>query len=204
MWLAINNLVVDPAFTEKYEFTQFRKDCLHSLRRYMNELLFDQLPVLKDLQRAVDALTLGSGGSSGGGSASLLMEAVPMLRERLLAQQDWEGLAKRVKNTVFGAAGRDVAQKRMENLLKVASFSLYMCNGCVCAMRTMCYEEFIYQPQLPFRLIMWHANTSLLLQTFEFMADMEASAGPNNPAEGSMDVDLTAVPVKLETRRKVG
>eukprot|EP00873_Tetraselmis_striata_P028698 jgi/Tetstr1/448962/TSEL_036187.t1 len=156
VWLAINNLVVDPAFTEKYEFTQFRKDCLHSLRRYMNELLFDQLPVLKDLQRAVDALTLGSGGSSGGGSASLLMEAVPMLRERLLAQQDWEGLAKRVKNTVFGAAGRDVAQKRMENLLK----------------------------------------------TFEFMADMEASAGPNNPAEGSMDVDLTAVPVKLETRRK--
>eukprot|EP00951_Prasinocladus_malaysianus_P045569 scaffold609240_cov43-Prasinocladus_malaysianus.AAC.1 len=52
VWLAINNLVVDPAFREKYDFNEFRKDALQSLRRYMNELLFDQLPVLKDLQRA--------------------------------------------------------------------------------------------------------------------------------------------------------
>lgn len=121
VWLAINNLVVDPAFSEKYEFTQFRRDCLHGLRRYMNELLFDQLPVLKDLQRMVDALTLGSGDSGAGArSATLLMEAVPVLRERLMAGQDWEALAKRVKKTVFGASGRDLAQKRMESLLKVA------------------------------------------------------------------------------------
>jgi hypothetical protein len=120
VWLAVNNLVVDAAFAEKYEFNQFRKDCLHSLRRYMNELLFDQLPVLKDLQRAIDALTLGGGGSTAAShSAGLLMEAVPQLRQRLLAVDDWGALAKKVKKTVFGAAGRDVAKQRMESLLKV-------------------------------------------------------------------------------------
>ena len=120
VWLAINNLAVDPAFREKYEFNDFRKDSLNSLRRYMNELLFDQLPVLKDLQRTIDELTLGSGGAASQQS-HLLLEQVPEMREQMLAGRDWQELANKQKKTVFGQAARDVAKQRMEDMLKVCT-----------------------------------------------------------------------------------
>ena len=58
MWLAINNLVVDPKCRAKYEMDDYRKDSVLRLKRFMNDLLFDQLPVLKDLQRGLDELAL--------------------------------------------------------------------------------------------------------------------------------------------------
>ena len=47
MWLAINNLAVDPRARAKYNLDEYRRDRLLGLKRYLNELLFDQLPVLK-------------------------------------------------------------------------------------------------------------------------------------------------------------
>ena len=37
----------------------YRKEAVLRVRRYMNEILLDQLPVLKDLQRVLDELTMG-------------------------------------------------------------------------------------------------------------------------------------------------
>ena len=47
VWLAINNLVVEPKARAKYNMDEYRKDKLVGLKRYLNELMFDQLPVLK-------------------------------------------------------------------------------------------------------------------------------------------------------------
>jgi hypothetical protein len=47
VWLAVNNLVVEPRCRAKYGADEWRRDRLLSLKRHMNELLFDQLPVLK-------------------------------------------------------------------------------------------------------------------------------------------------------------
>jgi hypothetical protein len=58
VWLALNNLVVDPHFRSKYSLDGFRKDTVCSIRRFMNDLLIDQLPVLKDLQRVIDEISL--------------------------------------------------------------------------------------------------------------------------------------------------
>mmetsp|Transcript_11111 Transcript_11111/g.31439 ORF Transcript_11111/g.31439 Transcript_11111/m.31439 type:complete len:658 (-) Transcript_11111:1406-3379(-) len=153
VWLAINNLVVDPAFREKYEFNDFRKDSLHSLRRYMNELLFDQLPVLKDLQRSVDELTLGGGGAASHKS-HLLLEQVPEMREQLLTGRDWQAIANKQKKTIFGEVAREAAKQRMADMLKM----------------------------------------------FEFMAGMEDTSEPSK--EWLDPVDVTALPVKLDARRK--
>ena len=35
----------------------FRKEAVLRMRRYMNDILLDQLPILRDLQRALDELT---------------------------------------------------------------------------------------------------------------------------------------------------
>ena len=45
MWLSIANLVVEPKSRAKYRFDEWRKDRLLTLKRFMNELLFDQMPV---------------------------------------------------------------------------------------------------------------------------------------------------------------
>ena len=45
VWLTVNNLVVEPKCRAKYVLDDFRKECLLSLKRFMNELLFDQMPV---------------------------------------------------------------------------------------------------------------------------------------------------------------
>lgn len=118
VWLSVNNLVVDPVFREKYEFNEFRREQIQTLRRYMNELLFDQLPVLKDLQRTIDELTLG-GGAAPQHQSRLLLEAVPEMREAMMSGKDWEAVAKKQKKTVFGEAARDLAKQRIEKLLKV-------------------------------------------------------------------------------------
>jgi len=45
VWLTLNNLVVDPKCRAKYGFDEWRRDRLLTLKRFMNELLFDQMPV---------------------------------------------------------------------------------------------------------------------------------------------------------------
>jgi hypothetical protein len=45
VWLSIANLVVEPKSRAKYRFDEWRKDRLLTLKRFMNELLFDQMPV---------------------------------------------------------------------------------------------------------------------------------------------------------------
>lgn len=47
VWLALNNLLVEPRCRAKYDPNEWRRDKLLTLKKYMNEVLFDQLPVLK-------------------------------------------------------------------------------------------------------------------------------------------------------------
>lgn len=55
----LNNLLVNPKARAKYDMDDYRKEAVLRVRRYMNEILLDQLPVLKDLQRVLDELTMG-------------------------------------------------------------------------------------------------------------------------------------------------
>lgn len=85
MWLALNNLLVDPACRARYApqlaGDGFRRDALLRLRpRLGNELLQDQLPVLRDLARVLDELALGVGdGAASSSSSRLILEQVKTL-----------------------------------------------------------------------------------------------------------------------------
>lgn len=50
--------MVDPKFRAKYQLDNLKKETLSRIRRFLNDLLIDQLPVLKDLQRVVDEVAL--------------------------------------------------------------------------------------------------------------------------------------------------
>eukprot|EP00884_Botryococcus_braunii_P023017 jgi/Botrbrau1/939/Bobra.0167s0050.1 len=72
------------------------RDLMGRLRGHMNEVLFDQLPVLHPLQRFADEIVLTDGGSSAP-RGPLIVEQVPSLRSALLTQTDWNAIAEQVK-----------------------------------------------------------------------------------------------------------
>ncbi|KAE8911074.1 hypothetical protein PF005_g9992 [Phytophthora fragariae] len=85
VWLAIYYLLCTKSAREHYEVTQYRKDQLLRIRKYLNELLVDQLPLLADVQRYLDELSIVQVGSTSVlGKNGLVMEAVPYLRDRIV------------------------------------------------------------------------------------------------------------------------
>lgn len=119
VWLALNNLLVEPKCRAKYELDEYRKEALYRLKRYMNELLFDQLPVLKDLQRVIDEITLNIGPDAASyKSARLILEQVAGMRTAIMAGRDWKALAAAQAKGHFGPAAKRMAKDKMESLLK--------------------------------------------------------------------------------------
>jgi hypothetical protein len=57
-WLTIYNLFLSSAAGRKYEITHYRMDNLLRLRKFMNEVLIDQLPMLADFHRALEEMSL--------------------------------------------------------------------------------------------------------------------------------------------------
>ena len=53
-WLGVYHLLAKKEFRERYHLNTFRKSQLLRLRKYLNEVLTDQLPVLIDIQRYVN------------------------------------------------------------------------------------------------------------------------------------------------------
>ncbi|GMH44294.1 hypothetical protein BSKO_12228 [Bryopsis sp. KO-2023] len=123
VWLSLNVLLVEPKCRAKYDMDDFRKERIIGLQRYFNEILFDQLPVLKDLERALDHLALGVASEGyDAKSAGLILEQVPMLREGMFKGKDWETIATNQKYATFGEEHEKSAKKRVEEMLKTIDF----------------------------------------------------------------------------------
>lgn len=75
VWLTLSNLVLSPAFCDRHVWTGFKKDLLGRVRGHMNELLYDQLPVLQPLQQFADQVVL-TGGSTAAPPGLLVLEQV--------------------------------------------------------------------------------------------------------------------------------
>ena len=58
VWLTIYNMFMTNDSSRKYEMTSFRKSNLLRLRKYMNEVLLDQLPMLNDMLRGLEELNI--------------------------------------------------------------------------------------------------------------------------------------------------
>ncbi|CAM9208150.1 unnamed protein product [Chrysoparadoxa australica] len=102
VWLAVFFITCNSDCRERYAFNSFRKECLLRSRKYINDLLLDQLPVLADVQRYMDELALmevpeAAQTPSGG----LLMQAVPIMREAIIKGKDWGAVADEQMEQIF-------------------------------------------------------------------------------------------------------
>lgn len=104
VWLAVNNLTVDAKCRAKYRYDDHRKGVMERLKRFFNDVLFDQLPVLKDLQRVLDEIALSvTPASHEVTQGRLILEQVPEIRNALLKKSDaeWRAVAKQQLSTYF-------------------------------------------------------------------------------------------------------
>lgn len=58
VWLTVYNMFMTSDTSRKYEITSFRKQNLLRLRKFMNEPLLDQLPMLTDMLRGLEELNI--------------------------------------------------------------------------------------------------------------------------------------------------
>ncbi len=84
-WLGVYHLLAKSVFRERYHLNSFRKGQLLRIRKYINEVLLDQLPFLADIQRYMDELAVTDvpDPSSTGGSV-FLFQQVAAVREGIL------------------------------------------------------------------------------------------------------------------------
>ena len=123
-WLALCNLVLDPQCRGRYVWDEQRQERLQRVKRHFNEVLFDQIPTLKELQRAVDEILLNQGPQAGDvKQGRLVMEQVPEMRKELTekTEDEWQQIADRQASSVFAdtAEARKAATERIESLTEL-------------------------------------------------------------------------------------
>jgi hypothetical protein len=109
-WLALYHLLAKEVFRERYHLNSFRKAQVLRLRKYLNEVMLDQLPFLADVMRYMDELAItevpeptGAGGLGAGTAGSaFLFQQVAVMREALLRGKNWEQVADLQMDRIFG------------------------------------------------------------------------------------------------------
>lgn len=59
-WLTLYNILCDKDCRNNYEFHSYRRGTLMRTRKYMHQILVDQLPILTDLQRMFDEMSVSN------------------------------------------------------------------------------------------------------------------------------------------------
>merc|ERR1719160_2426766 len=104
LFLAVHNLVMDAECRNRYYLTSARKDNLLRLLRFLNDVVFDQVPPLANLLRTLEELSI-TGQYTGAEEAHtpFVVELIAEMRERLV--QTYEGryaaIAEDQKANVF-------------------------------------------------------------------------------------------------------
>ena len=80
------------ASNQKYELTTFRKANLMRLKKYMNEVLLDQLPMLTPMLRGLEEMALMADNNIRSNN-SFIVEVLPELRARIVNGRNWKEIA---------------------------------------------------------------------------------------------------------------
>jgi len=80
----------DAECRKKYHFNSHRKSTVLRVRKYLNDLLLDQLPVLTDVQRYMDELTVMEAPAPTAMARGIVLEVEPEIREALERSANWD------------------------------------------------------------------------------------------------------------------
>ena len=107
-WIAVFYLTCGNAKChEQYGLNTYRKEQILRIRKFLNEYMTDQIPVLVDVIRYMEELSLMSvpdyNGNSNTGFGTMLMEQVDQVREHVLdgCTDDWKSVFNLQFDTIF-------------------------------------------------------------------------------------------------------
>jgi len=133
VWLSIYNLAMDGECRARYTLSSYRKENLLRLRRYMNEIVFDQIPILTNLLRQLEEMAItGTFTGETPSAPPFIVEVVAEIRETLMAYYEdrWVELAEKAKKGVF-VKETMAEMQRLQDMITVPSFDEdYKCANC--------------------------------------------------------------------------
>ncbi|CAD7954075.1 unnamed protein product [Amoebophrya sp. A25] len=132
LWLTMYNLIMDSQCRQRYEMRGHRKDNLLRLRRFLNEIVFDQIPPLVELLRTLEELAIAGQltqvqttnlpgqrpNPSDSISSAFFVELVAEVRESLMQRYRgrWESVARTQKEEIF-TKETEAEMKRLPDLM---------------------------------------------------------------------------------------
>ena len=117
LWLCVHNLLLTPQCRSAYRFDTLRQETVLQLRPRFTAALLDQLPVLTQLQRCVEELSIVAPPPPTSASAAVI-EQLPEIRDAVLLQcRDAQRLADDAFTQHFApTADRDAQRQAMREL----------------------------------------------------------------------------------------
>lgn len=107
-WLTVYHLLAKTEFRARYHLNSYRKGQLLRIRKYINDTLLDQLPILADIQRYMDELALTEVPEPNESSNSVfLFQQVATMRESIMKKKDFEQIASFQLANVFTMTDKD-------------------------------------------------------------------------------------------------
>ncbi|SBT77847.1 MYND finger protein, putative [Plasmodium ovale] len=83
LWLILYTLILNRAFQEKYEMTNYRRNNILKLRKYMNESLHQQLPPMKTLHTFIEHLYISKSIFPENKNSYLIIDVVPEIFDEI-------------------------------------------------------------------------------------------------------------------------
>ncbi|CAK80346.1 unnamed protein product (macronuclear) [Paramecium tetraurelia] len=116
LWITIYNLFMDPESRRKYELNDFKKSNLLRLRKFMNELLLDQIPQLVDMLRSLEELSLMQVQAQS--KSTIEVQQLPELRLAICKDKNWSSIVQKQKEEYFQINDPSIREdiKRMAEL----------------------------------------------------------------------------------------
>ena len=105
-------------FRERYHLNTFRKGQLLRVRKYLNEVMLDQMPILADMQRYMDELQLTEVPEPQSVQDNVFMfQQVAVAREKATKGKNWNEISTKALKDIFTMTDKDDEDlKRIANV----------------------------------------------------------------------------------------
>lgn len=117
-WLMLFHLMTKKNFRERYHLNTFRKAQLLRVRKFLNEVMLDQMPVLADIQRYMDELAITEVPEPQSVQENVFMfQQVAVTREKAIKGKSWSEISAKTLETIFFMTDKDDEDlKRIANI----------------------------------------------------------------------------------------
>ena len=115
LWLSVYNLLLDKVCGNKYRLNSFRRNEILKLKPLLIPQIIDQLPILKDLKRTLEELTIMNIAeiTNQNEDKLIFVQIVPEFRENLL-NKDFKQIANKQLLTIFNSKKYNLKERKKD------------------------------------------------------------------------------------------